>query len=125
MPSFTPLIHVNIRVRGKGFRGYGFRVPLMRSCTSFIDVNITIGMLLSSFLICVREGERERARIHGRADGHQASFEAGVTASQPLIVELCPADGRTSQHWSGGRSLGALLSRVAVWRQTAPSHDEI
>jgi hypothetical protein len=70
----------------------------MRSCTSFIDVNITIGMLLSSFLICVREGERERARVHGQADGHEASsFEhrqkartepSSKSTDRPMVTRL-------------------------------------
>jgi hypothetical protein len=38
----------------------------------------------------------------------------GCAGSLPLIVQLCPAaDGRTSHHWNGGRSLGAVPSRVA------------
>ena len=38
--------------------------------------------------------------------------QAGVTAADTLIVRICPAvDGQTSQHWVGGRSLGAGLSR--------------
>jgi hypothetical protein len=52
-------------------------------------------------------------RAHASLWGCARCPPARVAASLRLIVGLCPADdGRTSQHWSGGRSPEAGLSRA-------------
>jgi hypothetical protein len=53
-----------------------------------------------------------------------ARLTAGVAELLPLIVQLCPAAGRTSQHWSRGRSLGSVQSRVQSRAQLHPLSEQ-
>jgi hypothetical protein len=97
--------------------------PLIRSCTSFIDVSITIGMLLSSFLICVVVCHHLRAPICVRtqmvsARATECQLKEMRTELQTLAQTLHKrhAHTRTSacRHVGIGASIRGLLSPYAA-----------